>query len=615
MIELLKRSIFPALLKRAGDRLVGRKDLSAQAKRYVQTVFWLYHSVFSFRPWTTILTVGCNVVGVLLKGAALTTLVYIAHKLESGTPLSIEQLQITLQPRESEGFVILVLFTGLLLLVGGVVAFLANQWTVRLATNFALAQSRRVLALNAGCPSRNPDPSEGPYPQEINSRAKGVIVVVRAIRPLLQVFRPLLFLLISISALLYMAPFLTFILILVVLPSLLFQYLVNYTAAQNEKLLAKAQRKMQRTIISRLDALAWAPWVGQSEDQALSAAYSSENITEYPERFITRTMASPKSQAVSDMLITLLAVIIVISLGVAALKGQISWAMVAGYVVFSRMAMTSLRGLLGTITGFARHYPVVRKLYELLTSPPEESCLDLPGLRIRRSSRTSPGDLRSLRLKRGECLGVVSPVPCTRYNSYAWADALASARNVHRNELWGTMICIPDARRKRPGGSLRELLVLDPEVSAKEVLKAAAELNPESEDDMSHIDVDAPLAARTWHSLLEAMRCRLLLAFGAQAHKDILLVEHQVLNCAHPDFVTSWWRQVSDRFVIVRHKGTNTLGRWGEKAYLAMRTDRARALMSSSWIEQNRPALKEWLAQAEERESEDELSLMDDDDD
>jgi len=595
-------------LRTIGNWLVGRRDLSAQARRYAQTVLWLYRAVFRFRPWSTAIAIGANVGGTLLKGASLTLLVYFASMLESDTPLILERLGIILQPREPGGFAFMVVLIGVLLLAGGIVVFLANRMNIRLAVEFALDRSREVLTLSAGRPSRNIDPVAGPYPKEIDTRAKGVIVIARSIRPLLQLFQPLLLLLICLAALLYIAPFLTALLVLLALPSLLFQYLINYTAAQNQKLMGKAQRKMQKGVTALLDSLALAPKVSKSEADVLTAAYTGEEIREYPERFVIRVMAQPKSQAVSDMLITVLAMIIVIYLGISALTGQISWALVVGYVVFARVGMTSLRGLLGTITGFARHYPRARKTYELLTSGPQESVFDQDKFRIRRSDLDSPGDLKRIELQRGDILGVLSPVPFTRYNSYAWADALSAFKNTDRKKLWGAMICIPDARNKHPGGSLRELLILDPGLAAEEVQKALAGLVSGADFDPADIDVDAPLDEQAWKTLPGSLRCHLLLEQGVRSGKDILLIERQILARAEAEYLKKWWTaaEAAGRFVLVRHNKPATLGSFGEKAVLAMRTDRARAIMSPEWAKLNFDALSAWFAAARVTEAEEE---------
>ncbi len=600
--------------KKLGAWLVGRNDLPQQFRRYKQTVFWLYREVFRRRPGTALLALATNFVAPVLMGSALSLLIYFANLLESNKTLDLSPLPLVLQPREPFDFGLMVACLGLLMLSSGLVLLWANQITIRLAVRFAQDESQSVLTLQGARPWRGQDPSPGPYPKDVQRCAAGIIPMARAIRPLLQLFRPLFLLLFSLAALFYFNPWLTLIVILLVLPSLLFQYRINFTAAKNQELMGPALRKMQKGINKQLELLGPAPWPKHSQSLAreLQDTYSRSSINELPERYITRVLARAKSQAVSSILIAVLSVIIVTHLGISALGGQISWSLMLGYLAFARIAMTSLRNLLGMVTGFARHYPISRRSFELLSSWPGPRRLQAKELKIRRNHRESPGDLKQYNFQRDEILAALSAVHFTRYNTFAWADALAYKGGIDRQTLWGAMDCIPDATHASPGASLRELLAMPLELPESQIREKATGLDFQA--DLSQIDVDAVLQKELWETLPLAFRCHLLLDAGARTKGDILLLEHTLLQGAQEAFLKNWWPRVSKRFLLVRYPNISQLGHWGENKVLALRSDRITALMTVQWAKQNRRLLRTWMGEAKHLEEEEDFELTGDDD-
>lgn len=602
--------------KKLGAWLVGRNDLPQQFRRYKQTVFWLYREVFRRRPGTALLALGTNFLGPVLMGSAMGLLIYFANKMESNTALNfgLGPVQLSLQPREPTDFGIVVVCIGLMMLASGIVIFLANYITIHLTLQIAQDESKSVLMLYGGRPWRRQNPEASPYPKDVLRCAYGIIPLTRAIRPLLRLCQPLSFLLFSLAALLYFNPFLTMILAVVGLPSLFFQYRINYTAAKNQELMGPALRKMQRGITRQLNALALAPRPGRSKGMTsyLDDVYAQENIQELPNRYAIRVLANSKSQAVSSILIAVLSVIIVTHLGFNALTGKTSWSLVLGYILFARIAMMAMRNLLGTITGFARHYPKSRRIYELLTSWPGRTKLHDDYIRIRRKNRENPGDIKSGKLRRGEVLGALSPVPFTRYNTFAWADALAANTNIDKRSLWGAMTCIPDAVNCCPGETLRELCGLPQDLSQEHVRKAGNDLYDEA--DLSQINVDAIIDEETWRTLPKPFRCHLLLDLGAREGGDIILVEHKVINGAQELFLKDWWAKVANRFVVVRYPKNSKLGIFEEKFVIAMRMDRITAIMSIEWATQNMTLLNDWFSASQAQNiEEDEDELADDD--
>ena len=591
----------------------GQKLLTQQFRRYKSTVFWLFREFFRRYPTTVALALTGNFVGPMLMGSALAGMIHLVGRMEKNRPLVIDWLNLTLDLRQPQNFALMIGVAGLMMLISAIIIFFSNRIIIYLANMFAIEQSRVTLTLGGGRPARNADPEEGPYPRDVSRCARSIVGTARAVRPLLQVFQPFSLFLFSLFALFYINAGLTGVVFLVVLSSLVFQYQINLTAAKNEESLGVASRKMQKEIKTLLDDLAMAPRISDSMAKALKKSYDRDAIREFPARYKTRILARPKSQLVSNILVALLAVIIVSFLGIKALNGHMGWSLMLGYIIFARTAMVAMRNLMGTITGFARHYPRSRKANTLLTSWPGPQSFDADMFTVPRNDKESPGDLKSVKFHRGEVLGVLSPVLFTRYNTYAWADVLSPRRRANRENLWGAMVCVPDAIRSCPGASLRELLGLPATVDASAILQAAMDLGNDA--DLSGVSPDTPLDAGAWKQLPRFFRSHLLLAQAAQTSGDVVLVEHKILKAAQAAYRKTWWEKMAGRYVIVRHQSPATLGAWDEKTVLAMRTDRKTALMSVDWAKEHADTLDQWFAATAPTEGEADDAGMSDEDD
>jgi len=591
---------------------VSWKAFSDQFRRYLQTVFWLYRSLFKRYPVKIVFVQAANFLGPTSMGSALGLLIYFIHKMEKNTQFSLHYLPFTIEPRDPKNFTLFVLFIGIILLASSLITFLADVIGNRLAIQFALDHSRFLLTLRGGRPSKNIHPEESPYPKAVQNCSKNVVGMIRAIKPLLQLFQPLFSFLFSFAAMVYINFILTIGFVIIALPSLFFQYRINYKAAKNEENWGTSHKNMQRSIISLIDRMAFAPQINDSAESFLKTAYAQKSIKKFPEVYYTRIMARPKSQMVSSILISILLLIIVRYLGINALEGKITWALMLGYIVFARSGMTSLRQLMGITTGFARHYPTTRKAYDLIKSSPEKTKLYNNTFRIRCTHIESPGDLKLIKLLRGKVLSILSPVPITRHNIYAYVDALGSHRSINKKKLWGTIVCIPNAYHYCPGASLRELLELSSSIEIGKVHKAASYYD--SEIDFSQINVDSLLDETTWRQLPVGFRCHLLLEQGVKNDGDVILVEHSILEKAEEWYRKYWWEKVSNRYVIVRHNTPDSLGHWDENSVMVMRPDRVTALMSVEWAKTNIELLNIWINDSKSLTTEENDHDLDDDD-
>lgn len=580
------------LLQRAGQKAVGRTDLLHQFARYRATVFWLYKQLFQHNKITMLFALGVNTLGVALQAAALSFLLYYANRMEQDDPLALSG--VTVDPRAAGTFISAVAIVGIALLVSAALIFFGNRTITRVAAGFASDCSQSTVALQCARPPLDVDPSDAPYPKAVTGRATGLVGLARAVRPLMQLSNPTILFLYSVAVLFYIDGWLTTGMIIMILPSLVFHYAVNYHAAQNQKRLGRAVRRAQRSIVRLLDGLAWAPSVHGSQRALNAQLYADPTVREALDRYSFRVMAQPYSQLISDILIAVVAFVVVARLGSHALAGGVTWATFLGYLIFARIALVSSRGTLSAITGFARHYPTSRKAYELLSSEPRPQRFEASHLRLSRRRGDTIGDRRTAHLRRGTPVAALSSVPVSRYNAYYYVDCLVSRRSPANDLLRASCHCVPCAFDAIPGGSLRELLDISPE-QPQQVVGAGLEAL-DARGALAGHDWDAPLTPEDWRQLPRQLRAHILLAQAAHSLADLLLVEAEVLDACSTAFRRAWWAQVKDRFVLIRQTDLSRAGQHGTALALALGQDRAVALFTAEWCRDNQRSVHQWIA-------------------
>lgn len=304
-------------------------------------------------------------------------------------------------------------------------------------------------------------------------------------------------------------------------------------------------------------------------------------------------MAQSHSQLISDVVIAGIAILITAYLGTSALAGEIGWASFLGYLIFARLCLVSLRGALSAVTGFARHYPAARNLYDLLASSPGPERHQEETLRPSRRGGHSIGDRKTAQASRGMPIAALTAVPVTRYNAYYFVDCLTGRRSPYNDPLRRSCYCVSNALEAAPGGSLRELLRMPGDTPAHQI--EAVVCKPGSGERLLPVDPHTPLTHEEWGALPRHIRAHILLAAAAKSDADLLLVEADVLKASRDKFRREWWKQVRDRFLVVRHTDPGDIGSYGETLALAMGTDRAVRASTVKWCRKNSTPIREWL--------------------
>lgn len=564
-------------------KLVGRTDVLSQFRRYRATVLWLYKTLVVSDKRRFVLALVANVSGVTLQGGALSLLIFYASRMEAGTALAWGQLH--LETREPQTFLAVIGILALLLLASAGLLFLGNRMMTVAALKCAGYASRQTLAAEGIRPPKDPDPSKQPFPDQVSGRVVSLIAIARAVRPLLQVSNPAVMFIYSVVVVVYINIWVTLLLILLVVPTFFLQYVVNYRAAENQEKFTVANRRANQGLKEILGRMAWAPRLDESQKRALELEYDKPQIRELSDRFAFRMMASSYSALISDVVTAIAAGIVTAYLGLQALSGELAWSLFLGYLIFARLLLQSLRGVLASITNFARFYPLVRKLYELLTSTYPDASFTSQTLRIVPRGSVRVGNRKAARIKRGEPVAMISPVPVSRFNAYAYVDALVGKRSQSNAALRASCFWVPNALDSPPGGSLGELLGR-PDASERWEVQESLEGLGFGGWDPSAV-MGGPLDQDQWARVPRRLRAHILLARSSFTSADLVLLEEEVLREADEDFVSRFWIDMNDRFLVVRYPNAGLAGYFGERLAMAMAADRSLSLMTVAWCQEN----------------------------
>ena len=604
--------MFEKFVNAIGYKLVGRRDLLNQFRRYRRVIGWLYAGLFRFDKWKLSGAILNNALGMTLQGGALTLLMLYGSMMEEDR--SIDALGMTLYARDQYVFLAVLVFIGMLLSLGGLMKFFGSKVALYLSLDFARDCSLRMLVLSASNPAIHPQYDERSFPSITLSRITGMVVVARAVRPLLNVSKSLTGFLYGLAVLLFLNPILTLGLLLMSIPALFGQYLVNYNVVQNETGLRESNKMSKKTLRQEIKRLSSRPSLGEAEIEAVSDIYENGSPRTYSNTFAFRKLAAPKSTLVSDISTAVIAIVMASVLGYAALEGSINWITFLAYMLFARLTFMSFRGILKSITGFARHYPRIRGIHDLVVSSVPRRRLPAPAAQteiVLASRRANDvGDIRKQEVAAGSLTGIFCKTPVSRYNSSLYINALLVADSSISDFLLTSFQCLPDGYTRSASAvaeQFERLLELHGPECCTELLQDLGDGNPDSKRLQDAVEWPEFFASLDSDSLARMAAA----AFVILSDGKTLFVDFSVFEPIADkwDDLQRWLKERPFVFIC----STEISEEFVECAewHMAISNSRAVAVMSAVWAKEHMRQLEEFVEVMEPEEG----SEYDDDDD
>ncbi len=579
------------ILDTIGNRFTGRSDLSDQYQRYRDTLLWIVTELLRFDRKKTLLAISFNVLGGLLKAGALALLLYYASMMERAAPITL--LGYSWDSRAEGVFYVAILVALLLLVCGALAVYFGNHVNNVLTIEFAAHCSRTVLCAAGGRPARNPDPSSERFHRSVKDGVTNITMLARGVKPVLQVSNPLTTLTYSLVILFYLNSLVTLVVLLGAFASLLFQYRVNFRSVQNESALLEGRRAGKNWLGSLFGDLLLTPRIYPSREEWIEREYRHSALGDFLQRYYQRVIAQPRSALVGDMLLAILLFMVVGYMGSQALAGKIGWTGFLAYLLFARISLLAFRGLLVSMTGFARFYPHVRRVFEFCRSLKAPACMDAAPLAVVARGKDKIGDRKKITINPGEPVCILSQVPLTRFNLYAFVDAIAGRNVESNNKLSAGAACITRGYSSMPGGTLNELLAIPAGASADTVAALYKLVGLESESGL--IDGDALLTEAVWETFSRQTRASILMQQAKDEAACLVLTDAAVVAKCSAACLQQWYEAIRSKMTVIVADDIQTFGGFNCASVVLMGSDRSVCVATASWCLDNVATVEAWF--------------------
>lgn len=578
-------------LNAISDRHSGRTDFSGQYQRYRETLLWIVTELIRVDKKRTFLATSFNVLGGLLKAGALALLLYYASMMERAAPINL--LGSSWDPRSEAVFYTAIFIALLLLVCGALAVYFSNHVINVLTIDFASHCSKTILCASGGRPARNPDPSHERFHPGVKKGVTNITMLARGVKPVLQVSNPLAILVYSVIVLLYLNSLVTLMVLLLALTSLLFQYKVNFKSVQNESAWLECRRAGNKSLGNLFSGLALTPKIYSSRAEWIEREYNHSAISDFLQRYYQRVIAQPRSALVGDMLLAILLFLVVGYMGSQALAGKIGWTHFLAYLLFARISLLAFRGLLVSLTGFARYYPHIRRVFEFCSSLETPACRDVVPLVIAARGKDKIGDSKRIKVNPGDPLCIISRVPLTRFNLYAFIDVIAGRDIQANNLLCAETACISRGFSAIPGGSVNELVAIPDGASAEFIAARYNQIGLAYKPGVT--DGDALLSAAAWKTLPRQTRARLLLEQACDPAVRLVLADAAVVAECGAVYLQQWYETVSGKLIGIVSDDVYMPEELNCESVLLMASDRSVSVAAAHWCLDNAGIVEAWF--------------------
>jgi hypothetical protein len=569
----------------------GRTDFSDQYRRYRETLLWIVTELIRFDKKKTFLATITNVFGGLLKAGSLALLLYYASMMERAAPITL--LGFSWESRSGTVFYAAIFLALLLLVCGALAVYFGNHVINDLTIEFASHCSKTVLCAAGGRPARNPDPSRERFHPSVKNGVTNITMLARGVKPVLQVSNSLTTLIYSVVVLLYLNSLVTLMLLLVALTSLFFQYKVNFKSVQNEGALLESRRAGNKWLGKLFGDLALTPRIYPSRAEWIAHEYKHSAISVFLQQYYQRVIAQPRSALVGDMLLAILLFLVVGYMGSQALAGKLGWTYFLGYLLFARISLLAFRGLLISMTGFAKFYPHVRRIFEFCRSLKTPVCREVAPLVVVARGKDKIGDRKRIKVNPGDPVCILSRVPLTRFNLYAFVDAIAGRDIESNNMLSAGTACISRGFSAMPGGSMNEMMAIPGDASPESIAARYNLLGLEYKPGMT--DGDTLLTAAVWEKLPRHTRACILLEQAKEATTRLVLADAAVLSRSGAAYLQQWNEAVSGKLIGIVSDDVRMPGEFNCEFVLLMASDRSVSVAAARWCLDNVAIVEAWF--------------------
>ena len=593
----------------------GFSQVRRLVREYRIVLFWLVADAFRNFPWYVVVIGICAFVGALMQGGALAGGVYYVSLLEDDRVLSWAGYEFS--ARDPNTLTLVAIGLALVLGASALITFWGSYLTASLVSAYhKLASSRMIELFGVTMPpeedGRAPADVEGGLRQMQSGAAQRT---AKLLRFMARSLRSVVIAAYSIPILIWLDARMAGILALVGLAFTPLFYRDNIQAAMSTLQQARAAPRARRRF-GQLIRMA-RPWryLTDHQEAYVDHSLSIGGLKKERDAFRKWLVARARSELWVFLILAIGLALVLFIMGREALAGELNWAVLIGFVIFLRFAMTSMADIMRTLARFSRFFPFTSRYYAVVeaTRLPDEP----PGAPVTVAAepdgvvqeevvdREEDGEAPSMRLGPGQRLAMYTPYPVDRFHfPYAVGPVLQAEGGIRippRN-------CAFLGREGlfRESGSMRQVLRLSEGITWPDLEAVLAEDTAEQVRSELGTDPDAPHDAGTWQRLPPATRTELTLTTAAWLNARILVTGRRTLNQLPADRVAGMLERLSHLVLVVKYH-PKRLGREASPAFdepyacVMAQGGNLAALGESAWIRDNADRIRRYLAEDQRR--------------
>lgn len=445
----------------------------------------------------------------------------------------------------------------------------------------------------------------------------------RALWMVMDFVTPFIIFLVSIGALVYINPFLTFLIFVLIGISAVFLYKVSIMAAKNSSLMEKFSKPANKEylqVIRRQKTIA----VSSQEDETWleNNFFSSGAPKKFLDAYMGRLKALEYSHLISNILFAAAVFMILLILGEKIIFEGHGWEKLIVYLLALRYMITNVKQINTKVTSINRFYPQLKRYFQFLDAtirlqkkekgiqPPKYSLLVSVNSRLK-------GTRDSFDIKEGNRIGIVCPVVLNRYTLAFLMDCmLGHSRGAVKYAL-GSVLFVTSKYKNYPRRSLKESFDFSSYYNSDDLRKNLEQIGLwEKYKEQLSDNSESPIHAEAWKSVEPDVRFALVMLNALRSDHQWLVVEEKGLGFLSDTARKFFLDQLSKRItVIVFNKDITSVGLYREDVIAVIAHDKVVGLGCTDWFRENQDAIKDIFHQEKHKFLDKDHSDIDLDDD
>jgi hypothetical protein len=203
------------------------------------------------------------------------------------------------------------------------------------------------------------------------------------------------------------------------------------------------------------------------------------------------------------------------------------------------------------------------------------------------------GDSKKITLNPGEPVCILSRVPLTRFNLYAFVDAIAGRNVETSNRLSAGTACISRGFSSMPGGTLNELLAIPAGASPDTVAALYRQVGLENES--GRMDGDALLTDADWKTFSRQTRACILMQQAKDEAACLVLADAAVLAKCSAAYLEQWYGTISSKITGIVADDLQMIGGCNCASVVLLASDRSVSVAAASWCLDNAAVIDAWF--------------------